>query len=121
MSRALPEEARVADAELRAMQNGQGESSAATFGARMRAARALRGATLRQVATALGFSAAYISDIEHGNRRPPALYTVRKWAHFLGGDADALVDAAKAERKCDREYIAELEAEVARLKELLGR
>lgn len=42
------------------------------FGARVRALRARRGITLKQMARDLGVSSAYLSALEHGHRGRPA-------------------------------------------------
>ena len=42
------------------------------FGARLRALRADRGVTLKQLAEALQVSAAYLSALEHGRRGSPS-------------------------------------------------
>lgn len=41
------------------------------FGARLRALRAARGQSLKEMAEALGISAAYLSALEHGKRGQP--------------------------------------------------
>ncbi|MDT3380428.1 helix-turn-helix domain-containing protein [Labrys portucalensis] len=41
------------------------------FGARLRALRAARGQSLKEMAEALGVSAAYLSALEHGKRGQP--------------------------------------------------
>jgi len=41
------------------------------LGQRLRALRSMRGATLAEMATALGVSAAYLSALEHGKRGVP--------------------------------------------------
>jgi transcriptional regulator with XRE-family HTH domain len=53
------------------------------FGARLRALRASRGETLKDMAEAIGVSAAYLSALEHGKRGVPTwLLLQRIIAHF---------------------------------------
>lgn len=54
------------------------------FGKRMRDAREKNGISLRAFAAQIGFSAAYISDIERGLRLPPVNETVEKIEKLLG-------------------------------------
>lgn len=48
------------------------------FGARMRELRAKRGVTQKDMAAALGVSAAYLSALEHGRRGAPSWALVQK-------------------------------------------
>ena len=48
------------------------------FGARIRAMRQARGVTLKEMATALDVSAAYLSALEHGRRSRPSWYLVQR-------------------------------------------
>ncbi len=48
------------------------------FGARLRALRAERGVSLKQMAAALGVSAAYLSALEHGRRGVPTWSLVQR-------------------------------------------
>ncbi|MDR3493072.1 MAG: helix-turn-helix domain-containing protein [Ancalomicrobiaceae bacterium] len=53
------------------------------FGAKLRALRAGRGETLKQMAAALEVSPAYLSALEHGKRGVPTWYMVQRIiAHF---------------------------------------
>lgn len=53
------------------------------FGAKMRALRAARGESLKDMASALGVSPAYLSALEHGKRGTPTwLLLQRIIAHF---------------------------------------
>jgi len=55
------------------------------FGAAVRTIREGNGITLRELARRLGWSAAYVSDIERGRRSPPGLGTqVQNWADAIG-------------------------------------
>ncbi|WP_428249148.1 helix-turn-helix domain-containing protein [Ferrovibrio sp.] len=68
------------------------------FGARMRQLRQARGLTLKQMASDLGVSAAYLSALEHGHRgRPSWLFIQRICGYFniIWDDAEALADLAK--------------------------
>ncbi|HEY8594146.1 MAG TPA: helix-turn-helix domain-containing protein [Devosiaceae bacterium] len=48
------------------------------LGARLRAMRAERGVTLKQMATALNVSSAYLSALEHGKRGKPTWYLLNR-------------------------------------------
>jgi transcriptional regulator with XRE-family HTH domain len=53
------------------------------FGAKLRAMRADRGVKLKDMATALGVTPAYLSALEHGQRGQPSRYFVRKVCTFF--------------------------------------
>lgn len=53
------------------------------FGARMRALRAARGTTLKQMANDLQLSPAYLSALEHGRRARPSPVLVRQICAYL--------------------------------------
>ena len=68
------------------------------FGARLRALRAERGVTLKQLAAALQVSAAYISALEHGRRGAPSTGLVHQVNEFFGliwDDAEELARLAR--------------------------
>lgn len=68
------------------------------FGRRIRELRAERGVTQRQMAQALGVSAAWLSALEKGNRgRPNWEFLQRIIAYFniIWDDADELVELAR--------------------------
>lgn len=48
------------------------------FGSKLRAMRAARGVTLKEMAQFVGVSAAYISALEHGRRGTPSWYLVQR-------------------------------------------
>lgn len=48
------------------------------FGAKIRELRAERGVTLKDMATAIGVSSAYLSALEHGRRGRPSWYLVQR-------------------------------------------
>jgi transcriptional regulator with XRE-family HTH domain len=54
------------------------------FGARLRALRAERGMTLKQMAAAVQVSAAYLSALEHGRRGAPSPGLVHQVCDLLG-------------------------------------
>jgi transcriptional regulator with XRE-family HTH domain len=54
------------------------------FGARVRALRAQKNISLKQMATDLNLSSAYLSALEHGNRSRPAPGLVMQIAGYLG-------------------------------------
>lgn len=64
-----------------------------TFGSALRQAREAAGKTQDELATHLGYSTSYISDVERGYRAPWADPQVRKVAAFLGVDAAPLLAA----------------------------
>jgi len=68
------------------------------FGARLRALRAARGVTLKQLAEALQISAAYLSALEHGKRGMPSVGLVHQVNEYFGliwDDADELSTLAR--------------------------
>ena len=68
------------------------------FGARLRALRAARGVTLRQLAEALQISAAYLSALEHGKRGVPStglVHQVNEYFGLIWDDADELAHLAR--------------------------
>jgi transcriptional regulator with XRE-family HTH domain len=71
---------------------------ATNFGQRIRDERRTKRITLRSLANAMGWSAAYVSDIELGKRRPPATYDVIRIADILGVGQIELVRLASTER-----------------------
>lgn len=63
------------------------------FGERIRALRAQRGITLKDMAADLAISAAYLSALEHGKRGQPSPMLVRQICDYFGmiwDEADAL-------------------------------
>lgn len=63
------------------------------FGERVRAMRAERGLTLKDMADALGVSSAYLSALEHGKRgRPswPLLQAIIQYFNVIWDEADEL-------------------------------
>ena len=71
----------------------------ARFGKVVRDARTAARRSLQTVADELGFTVAYISDLERGNRMPPSEEVIRKWAEFIGRDPEELIFLAKLERQ----------------------
>lgn len=53
------------------------------LGQKLRAMRAERGITLKDMADAIGVSAAYLSALEHGHRGAPAWYLVQRMITFF--------------------------------------
>lgn len=71
------------------------------FGARVRELRQARGATLSEMAEAIGVSAAYLSALEHGRRpRPTAARLDQICAYFqiIWDDAEELKELARRSR-----------------------
>ena len=68
------------------------------FGARLRALRAARGVTLKQLGNALQVSAAYVSALEHGQRGAPSTGLVHQVNEFFGliwDDAEEMARLAR--------------------------
>ncbi|MBW8271233.1 helix-turn-helix domain-containing protein [Caldovatus aquaticus] len=68
------------------------------FGARLRALRAQRGVTLRELAAALQVSPAYLSALEHGRRGRPSPGLVHQVNEFFGliwDDAEEMARLAR--------------------------
>ena len=53
------------------------------FGQRLRELRAKRGATQKEMAQAIGVSAAYLSALEHGHRGQPGWVTLQRIIHYF--------------------------------------
>jgi transcriptional regulator with XRE-family HTH domain len=68
------------------------------FGVEVRNARVKKGVSLRKLSDELGFTPAYVSDIERGNRNPPSPERVAKWAKVIDVDADRLIHLASIDR-----------------------
>jgi transcriptional regulator with XRE-family HTH domain len=84
------------------------------FGKALREARNLQGKSLREVASKLGISAPYLSDVERGNRAPLKPGRIKKAAVVLNADLSqllALADLARCPGCVEKAgRIAELEA-----------
>jgi transcriptional regulator with XRE-family HTH domain len=68
------------------------------FGARLRALRADRGVTLKQLAEALQVSGAYLSALEHGKRGSPSaglVHQVNEYFGLIWDEADELSQLAR--------------------------
>lgn len=75
-----------------------GPAPVTPFGARLRALRADRGVTLKQLAEALQVSPAYLSALEHGKRGSPSAGLVHQVNEFFGliwDEADDLAGLAR--------------------------
>ena len=68
------------------------------FGARVRALRAERGVTQKQLAVQLQISTAYLSALEHGKRGAPSAGLVHQVNEFFGLIWDAADDLASLAR-----------------------
>jgi transcriptional regulator with XRE-family HTH domain len=67
------------------------------FGEKLRALRAARGATLKQMAEAIGVSSAYLSSLEHGRRGRPSWYLIQRiiaYFNVIWDEAEELVKLA---------------------------
>ena len=68
------------------------------FGAKLRELREARGISQKDMAKALGVSAAYLSALEHGHRSRPGWHFMRKVISYLGviwDDAEELMELAE--------------------------
>ncbi|MDE2361671.1 MAG: helix-turn-helix transcriptional regulator [Hyphomicrobiales bacterium] len=68
------------------------------FGLKMREMRAERGITLKEMATALGVSSAYLSALEHGKRGAPTWFLVQRiisYFNVIWDEAEALCRLAQ--------------------------
>lgn len=88
------------------------------FGDLARDARVGAEKTLKEVADALGYTVAYVSDIERGNRNPPSTDVARKWASLLGANPDdfewyAQLDRRSIEFPVDRDDLDAMSNRVA--------
>jgi transcriptional regulator with XRE-family HTH domain len=70
-----------------------------SFGETLRKTRVAKRITLRQLSEFTEKSIGYLSDIEHGRRRPPDLETVNKMEDLLGIYDGSLVNMASKLRK----------------------
>jgi transcriptional regulator with XRE-family HTH domain len=68
------------------------------FGQRMRALRAERSLTLKQMAEAVGVSSAYLSALEHGKRGRPSWHLVQRITAYLNIIWDDAEDVAQLAR-----------------------
>lgn len=73
--------------------------AATTFGDRVRALRMEKRISLRALARRLGWSSAYVSDIELNQRNPPSRDRIRQIADFLGGNVEELLGLAEQQRR----------------------
>ena len=71
----------------------------ASFGEAFRAARVANKVTLREIGEYVNKSIGYLSDIEHGRKRPPDLDTVSGIEEFLGIKDGRLMALARMGRK----------------------
>lgn len=69
------------------------------FGARLRELRAQRGIALKDLATALQVSAAYLSALEHGRRGRPSAGLVHQVNEYFGLIWDDAEDLARLARQ----------------------
>ncbi|MDH5525756.1 MAG: helix-turn-helix domain-containing protein [Nitrospirota bacterium] len=67
------------------------EMAEGSFGPMLRSLRNSKGYRLREFAKMVGISAAYLSQIERGEARPPREERVRTIARALGEDPDTLM------------------------------
>jgi len=68
------------------------------FGASLKKYRKLKKVTLRELSEKIGKSIGYLSDIEHGRKRPPDLEMVNKIEIFLSVEDGELLLIANRER-----------------------
>lgn len=77
------------------------------FGARLRALRAERGVTLKDLAAALQVSAAYLSALEHGRRGQPSPGLVHQVNEFFGLIWDEAEELARLARQSHPRVVLE--------------
>ncbi len=68
------------------------------FGERLRALRAERGISLKEMAAELGVSAAYLSALEHGRRGRPGWWLVQRvisYFNIIWDEAEELAELAR--------------------------
>jgi transcriptional regulator with XRE-family HTH domain len=92
-----------------------------TFGQALREVRVAKKLTLRDISRKVGKSIGYLSDIEHGRKRPPDLETVRKIEEFIGAEDGSLVESALKLRSKLQPEVTELLKMRPRLSQLLLR
>lgn len=68
------------------------------FGKALRKIREKKELYLKNVADVMGWSVVYLSDIERGNRNPPAKNDIIKLSKFLGIDIDYLLNLADKDK-----------------------
>lgn len=73
------------------------------FGQLLKAARKKSEKTLKEVSQIAGLSLGYISDIEQGRRKAPALDAVKRIEEYLGIADGALSKAAQSEKSTQTE------------------
>lgn len=73
------------------------------FGQLLKAARKQSEKTLKEVSQIAGLSLGYISDIEQGRRKAPALDAVKRIEEYLGITDGALAKAAQSEKSTQTE------------------
>lgn len=73
------------------------------FGQLLKEARKKSEKTLKEVSQVAGLSLGYISDIEQGRRKAPALDVVKKIEEYLGITDGALARAAQSEKSTQTE------------------
>ncbi len=68
------------------------------FGATLRKIRQKKGLYLKDVAGFMKWSVVYLSDIERGNRKPPAKDDIHEICKYLGIDSKVLLNFADTDR-----------------------
>jgi transcriptional regulator with XRE-family HTH domain len=94
------------------------------FGERIRALRRQRGVSQKEMAAALGVSAAYLSALEHGHRSPPNWAFVQKvigYFNIIWDEAEELENLAWSSNPRVVIDTAGLRPEATRLANLLSR
>ena len=94
------------------------------FGERLRQLRAERGITLKEMAAAIGVSAAYLSALEHGKRGRPGWHLLQRiiaYLNIIWDDAEELIELARLSHPRVVIDTAGLSPEATRLANLLAR
>jgi len=69
------------------------------FGSRLRELREEKDVSMRSLARHMGWSSAYMADIEHSRRKPPSPEKINNMASFLEVDAKELLELAESEAR----------------------
>jgi transcriptional regulator with XRE-family HTH domain len=66
------------------------------LGAKLTALRLKKGASLQEVADAVGVSKAHVWELEKGRSKNPSADLIKRLADYFGQDVDFLVDSEKS-------------------------
>ncbi len=77
------------------------------FGKRLRELRAARGVTMKEMADAIGVSAAYLSALEHGHRGKPTYYLLQRIITFFNIIWDEAEDLERLAQNSDPRVVVD--------------